>query len=339
MKSLNRDYYNKAFSHIYVEETVREHPRTKAVLERFPDAVKIPIHHYKDVFCRKKQDVALQEKRPALILAAKEGRLIYEGAPVCQSFGNEYFYYTSCVMNCVYNCEYCYLKGMYPSGHIVIFVNLEDIFAELEEILQKHPVYLCVSYDTDLMALEDLTGFVESWLEFVRSHAGIRIEIRTKCGRTDLWDRLKPDENAIFSFTLSPERIRRECEHGTAPLEGRLRCAARAMEHGFPVRLCFDPIIYCPDWWTQYDAMLDQVRKQIDMEKVWDVSVGSFRISQDYMKKLRRSQKDSAVVQFPFVNEKGVYHYPDRLMNEMEQHVVSRICEWMPEEKIFRWRE
>ena len=75
------------------------------------------------------------------------------------------------------------------------------------------------------------------------------------------------------------------------------------------------------------------------MEKVWDVSVGSFRISQDYMKKLRRSQKDSAVVQFPFVNEKGVYHYQDRLMNEMEQHVVSRICEWMPEEKIFRWRE
>ena len=32
------------------------------------------------------------------------------------------------------------------------------------------------------------------------------------------------------------------------------------------------------------------------------------------------------MVQFPFVNEKGVYHYPDRLMNEMEQHVVSRIC-------------
>ena len=76
-------------------------------------------------------------------------------------------------MNCVYNCEYyCYLKGMYPSGNIVVFVNLEDIFAELEEILQKHPVYLCVSYDSDLMALEDLTGFVESWLGFVHSHLG-----------------------------------------------------------------------------------------------------------------------------------------------------------------------
>ena len=92
---------------------------------------------------------------------------------------------------------------------------------------------------------------------------------------------------------------------------------------------------------TRYKDVFDiyYLSDMVDMEKVWDVSVGSFRRSQDYMKKLRRSQKDSAVVQFPFVNEKGVYHYPDRLMNEMEQHVVSRLCEWMPEEKIFRWRE
>ena len=84
-----------------------EHPRTCEILQKFPEAVQIPIHHYKDVFCRKRQDIAGQEEHPMLIVAAKEGRLIYEGAPVCQSFGNEYFYYTSCVMNCIYNCEYC----------------------------------------------------------------------------------------------------------------------------------------------------------------------------------------------------------------------------------------
>ncbi|MCI7062446.1 MAG: radical SAM protein [Lachnospiraceae bacterium] len=338
MKRLKRDYYNQTFSHIYVEDAVREHPRTKEILKRFPDARQISIHHYKDVFCRKKQNVAMQTKHPMLILAAKQGRLIYEGAPVCQSFGNEYFYYTSCVMNCIYDCEYCYLKGMYPSGNIVIFVNIEDIFAELEDILKRHQVYLCVSYDTDLMALEDLTGFVEMWEEFVQSHSGVRIEIRTKCGRTDLWDRLVPDKNVIFSFTLSPERIQASCEHGTATLDERIRCIARAIELGFPVRLCFDPIIYCPGWRREYDTMLEKVEAQIDMGKIWDISVGSFRISQDYIKKLRRSQRDSSVVQFPFVNDNGVYHYPDKLMNEMEQHVVEKLVRWIPEDKIFRWK-
>ena len=47
---------------------------------------------------------------------------------------------------------------MYPSGNLVIFINIEDIFAELETLLAKHPVYLCVSYDTDLLALENIAG-------------------------------------------------------------------------------------------------------------------------------------------------------------------------------------
>ena len=105
------------FSHIYVEAAVRNHPRTQRILQQFLKAQVISITHYKDVFCRKGQQVHLQHGSKALIIARKDGQLLYEGAEVCQSFGNEYFYYTSCMMNCIYDCEYCYLKGMYPSGN------------------------------------------------------------------------------------------------------------------------------------------------------------------------------------------------------------------------------
>ena len=47
--------YNHAFSHIYVERGVREHPRTKQILSRFPEAQVIEIAHYKDVFNRRRQ--------------------------------------------------------------------------------------------------------------------------------------------------------------------------------------------------------------------------------------------------------------------------------------------
>ena len=95
------------FSHIYVEAAVRNHPRTQRILQQFLKAQVISITHYKDVFCRKGQQVHLQHGSKALIIARKDGQLLYEGAEVCQSFGNEYFYYTSCVMNCIYDCEYC----------------------------------------------------------------------------------------------------------------------------------------------------------------------------------------------------------------------------------------
>ena len=168
MKNLNRSYYNPPFSHIYVEREVAEDPETKRIFAQFPQAEVIAIDHYKDVFCRSRQDYVRQHAVQNLILAAKHGELLYTGAPVCQSFGNEHFYYTSCVMNCVFDCEYCYLKGMYPSANLVVFVNLEDIFAEVEKRLAAHPVYLCVSYDTDLLALEHLTGYAARWIEFVR---------------------------------------------------------------------------------------------------------------------------------------------------------------------------
>ena len=336
MRSLRDDYYNAAFSHIYVEHRVWDHPRTRRLLDRFPDAVRIGIEHYKDIFCRSRQNIAQQNETPMLIIAANMGKRIYEGAPVCQSFGNEHFYYTSCVMNCIYSCDYCYLKGMYSSGNLVIFVNLEDTFAELERILQKHEAYVCVSYDTDLMALEDLTGFVGEWTGFCREHPGLRIEIRTKCGRTDLWDTLTPEENVIFAFTLSPEKIQRSCEHRTSSLKDRIACASAAMRKGFSVRLCFDPILYCPDWRIQYREMLDQTAGGIEMEKLYDVGIGTFRISQDYLKRLRRVVPDSAVVQFPFENDAGVYHYPWDLMNEMEQFMEHQLTAWLPAEKIYR---
>ena len=127
-----------------MERAAAEHPVTERILARFPHAAVILIEHYKDVFCRRGQDYVLQHGAQNLILAKKRGTLLYEGAPVCQSFGNDNFYYTSCVMNCVYDCEYCYLKGMYPSGNLVIFVNLEDIFAETKRRLAGRPMYLCV---------------------------------------------------------------------------------------------------------------------------------------------------------------------------------------------------
>ncbi len=51
---------------------------------------------------------------------------------------------------------------MYPSANIVVFVNLEDIFAEVAQKLENHSLYLCVSYDTYLLAMEPITGYVNN---------------------------------------------------------------------------------------------------------------------------------------------------------------------------------
>ena len=68
-----------------------EDPETKRMRAQFPQAEVIDIDHYKDVFCRSRQDYVRQHAAQNLILAAKHGELLYPGAPVCQNFGNEQF--------------------------------------------------------------------------------------------------------------------------------------------------------------------------------------------------------------------------------------------------------
>lgn len=339
MKSLKEDYFNPFFSHIYVETGVKDHPRTQMILGKFPFAEIVEISHYKDVFCRSRQSGVLQHRSQNLILAKKEGALLYEGAPVCQSFGNPYFYYTSCVMNCIFDCEYCYLKGMYPSANIVVFVNLEDYFAQAEQMLRVHPLYLCVSYDTDLLALEHVTGYVGAWSEFAKKHKNLNIEIRTKCADGQLAERILPVPGVIYALTLSPQAVIEAYEHYTPSLRARLAFAKQLMHAGCAIRLCFDPMIFLPEWERHYAQMLTQVYDTIDMEKIVDVSVGSFRISCDYLKIMRKQEPDSAVVWFPFQNENGYYHYPKELMEEMEAFLVHQLEQKIPREKIFRWNE
>ncbi len=360
---------NKAFSHIYVEERVlsdsKYRERAEAMIKHFQSAVVVKIDHYKDVFNRHKQSYVSQHESQALVLAVKQGNLVYPGAQVCQSMGNEHFYYASCMMNCLFDCEYCYLKGMYPSGNMVIFLNLEDIFSEVEALLREHPVYLCVSYDTDLMAVESLTGYVGEWIRFTNEHPDLTVEVRTKAGDIDFKrlltapvDRVRGNVEAgedakaggdaetakfyvsprvIFAFTLSPEYIVKHYEHKTGALGSRIKNINRALELGFTVRLCFDPMIYCPDWRTEYGAMMDRVFAEVPMDRINDVSVGSFRLSEDYLKAMRRNMPDSAVVQYPYENDHGVYHYSSKLTNEMERWMVERLKERISEDKIFRW--
>ncbi len=340
LKNLNHDYFNPAFTHVYVEERVRKHWRTKEILKRLPHATVVTISHYKDIFNRKGQDHIIQQKSQSLILAMKEDNFFYEGSPLCQSFGNDNFYYSSCVMNCMYDCSYCYLKGMYPSGHMVVFVNLEDYFHALSQILMEKSMYLCVSYDADLTAVEPLVGYTKAWTEFAAKNKKLKLEIRTKSARMEMWESLPCTENVIYAFTLSPQKLIEQCERKTPSEQARIQCAVSGVKKGFSVRLCFDPILYLPGWREEYHALLrnlDDTLKKADicMNDFTDVSVGTFRIAKDYLKKLRRLQQEEAAVQFPFVTVGGTCQYPPGLLEQMEDFLIGELEKRMDREKIY----
>ena len=276
----------------------------------------------------------MQKQAPALILAVLKPPYLYPGAAVCQDFGERHFFYTSCVMNCPYDCEYCYLQGMYPSGDIVIFVNLEDVFREISEVLKEHPLYLCISFDTDLPALEGLTGFLSDWADFALKNPSLLLEVRTKSAAVSAISKLPVTDNMIFAVTVSPDRISRRFEHRTPPLADRLNLARTALLQGRQVRLCFDPMIRTEDFKALYGELFEQVRTSLPTERLRDVSVGTFRISADYLKRMRRN-RPCEVTAYPYTNTDGVYGYEPEHLRQMLAFAREKLTGFLPEEKIF----
>lgn len=323
------------FSHIYIEEEIKDSAMTKKITSFFPHASKIIIHDYRDVFNRKKQSHALQKSSQNLILAKKKNDFLYSASPVCQSFDYANFYYTTTMMNCIYDCEYCFLKGMYPSGNLVIFVNIEDFLNEIENRLKEHSIYLCVSYDTDMLALEPITQYAKILSEFTEKHPSLCIEIRTKGTYSQDWKNVCVSERVILAFTLSPEYVISHYEHGTPALTKRIAMIQEAMALGYPVRLCFDPIIAFQGYEKEYLEMVRLVKESIDLKRVKDISIGSFRISKNYLKDMRKQYPSSSVLQYPYVCDHGFYHLRDDIQEKVEHTLLDALEE--VKDKIYQW--
>jgi len=328
----------RPFRHIYAEREVLSHSVTKQLTERFPKASIIPIAHYKDVFNRSRQNLHTQETEPALILAANHGTLFYPGAPVCQSFGEEHFMYTSCIMNCLYDCDYCYLQGMYPSGALVVFVNLEDYFKEMDRLLAQHPVYLCCSYDSDLTALSGLLPHAEVFCRYAVTHPNLRLELRTKSAALPFIKQLPAAKNIIMAFTFSPQEIITRYEHYTPSLKARLITAKEAARKGFSLRLCFDPILDVPNAEALYSTLVDKVFSVLTAEEITDISLGVFRLSKDYLKQLKRAKPSCALSHYPYEITDNVCHYRSERCDELLATVFDALHRHgIPDEKLFIW--
>ena len=196
-------------------------------------------------------------------------------------------------------------------------------------------MYICISYDTDLMALEEVTGFVKRWYDFVAKHKNLKIELRTKSASIKVFKDLKPNPNFVIAWTISPKKFAQEHERGTVPFEMRVKSAKTLIDSGWTVRICFDPMIKIENFYEIYGEMVRETFKEIDSKKILDVSIGTFRISKEYMKRMKNNRKNSLILNYPFQCQDGVYSYPLDENSKMLEYMKKLILEYVEESKIF----
>lgn len=324
------------FTHIYAEEKILHLERTKQIIRKQSQASVIPIADYKNIFNRSNQNFQAQKSCMRLILAEKKDQFYYPGSQIADNLKHPRFYYNSLILNCMYNCEYCYLQGMYNSGHVVIFVNLEDFFRETDVLLSSgEETYLCISYDTDLLAFESLVPYASEWIRFAEKRPNLLLEIRTKSAGFSQIEHIEPIPNVILAWTLSPAAAARRYEKKTPTLRRRMESLRAAVLKGWRTRICFDPLLRIPDWKKEYSELIDSVMEVPELRNVNDITVGVFRINAKYLKNIKKMRTDSELIYYPFKRNGDIASYKKEYEQEMLEYFISHLEKYYRPENIY----
>ena len=284
------------FSAIYIEEEIADTQRVQQILQRFPSIPRVRCGRYGEVFNRNAQNFRLQKQAPALILAKKYGKLVLP-APAGYGFNDAQSFYFSHMLNCVYDCRYCFLQGMYRSANTVLFVNYEDFASELAKTLTDigEPAVFYSGYDCDSLALEPVSDFCKYFLPVFSTLPQAILELRTKSTQIRGLLETAPLANCVIAMSFTAHRAAQQWEHKVPSISKRIEALSKLQQAGWSVAIRFEPLIFSDDMQADYRGLFAEVFSKLDAAKVHSVSTGLFRMPMPFYKKIVKLYPDEAL--------------------------------------------
>ncbi|MBT8437531.1 MAG: DNA photolyase [Gammaproteobacteria bacterium] len=321
-------------SSVYIESEIRDHPRARKLLERLRNLPVIEIEHYGEVFNPRAQNFRLQKKNPAIIIARKnDGHVL--AAPQGYGLGGNHNYYFSHMLNCIYDCRYCFLQGMYQSAHQILFINYEDFGERMEQVAAKHQgeaVWFYSGYDCDSLANEPMTEFTNHFIPLVASIDNAWMELRTKSTQVRSMLKLQPCERVVTAFSFTDPVSHAKLEHGVPSIAKRVDAMRRLIEAGWTVGLRFDPVVYHRDYQAAFVSLLDEIFTTVDPHKLHSVSLGSFRLTRDHFRKLVRIYPEEPLFAQKMDLDNGIISYPREREREMIEYCEVQLMKHIPQQ-------
>ena len=306
------------YSIIYVEESVRDMPQTIEILNRYQNAAIVDCSHYGELFNRRKQNFRTQKQEPTLIIARKENKRILP-IPGEYAIDAKHNFYFSHMLNCLYDCRYCFLQGMFRSASHVIFVNYSDFKTDLTSHIENTEDSICFysGYDCDSLALDPITDFTRNFIPLFKPYQRAFLELRTKSTQIRNLLTMEPLPNIICAFSLSPNEIVGKYEAKTPSLNARLAAISSLRDAGWNIALRFDPIIFVDDFYTVYKQFFHQIYAALGSRSIHSITLGSFRLPKIFHKNMKRLYPDEPLLINGLSLTNGQIAYEENLEKKM----------------------
>jgi len=258
------------------------------------------------------------------------------------------------VVNCPIDCSYCILQGYLNNPAITIYINIEELFAQVEEKLSGDPgrvFRLGTGELGDSLAFDGMTRFSTALVPFFTEKANVIFELKTKTDEVDNLLDLDHRGKTVISWSVNPEKVIAEEERSASTLEERLVAAEKCQQEGYLIGLHFDPLIYYPEWERDYRGVIEKIFERIDGKGIIWISLGGFRFP-PYLKPIIHNRFPTSKILWGelFPGNDGKFRYLKSLRVEMYRKIVGWLRDYEPNlfiylcmesrevwEKVFGW--
>jgi spore photoproduct lyase len=260
----------------------------------------------------------LKDKK-AVLFANKKGEFLRK-TPNNYTPDKESGYSIVNAYNCIYDCEYCFLKGYFRSFNPVIFLNYEYYFKAILKTIEedkRRPIYFYGGTFSDSLAINRFSDFNKKLIEFFGElDSGVYLELRTKSDDISMFYDIKPNENTILAFSINPQVVIDRYEHLTPSLRRRYDAMRKLDNLGFKIGIRIDPVFI--EYIDEYKKLAEIIK---NIDNLHSVEIGFLRFNKkDYANMLN---KEPSILR-NLIFDNGMYRYDSIRRKE----AIDKLKQW-----------
>jgi len=257
------------FDEIYYEESIKNYPLGKILLDKYKD---LPMHiiesHNNIEVLRKKSNKDFANLKRKLIIGVRRTQKFVPNFKV----SNYLVPYTS--SGCTAMCMYCYLVCNFNKcSYLRLFVNREEMLNKIIKTAESHNEDLIfeIGSNSDLILENTITGNLNWTIEnFAKSKKGY-LTFPTKFNMVDDILNIPGKEKVIVRMSLNPGYIVSRVELGTSKLQDRLKAIIKLKKAGYKVGILIAPIILLDNYKELYEELFVQIKETIPKDLMQDI--------------------------------------------------------------------
>ncbi len=183
------------------------------------------------------------------------------------------------ILNCPYNCSYCYLHTFFGKDEIVVFKDEEEVVSQVKAYMEEAGEHLRIGTGefSDSLALPDAVSLGKRLVKVFSAQNEHLLELKTKSVNINEFLSLEHSGKTVMAWSVNPEKIVQSEELGTPSLAERIKAAKKCVKAGYPVAFHFDPILFYSGWDKDYKKVVDLIFSGIDPKDVAWISLGALR--------------------------------------------------------------